>query len=291
MYPVEMADPLISDCMDRFCRGEFYRLVDTDCERVYDYHDGKLILSDEPCYAIWKRGAACINCISKRAVTEGKRYIKLDMTDGKVFLICASPVTILGRTLSLEAIWNVTERLATTEGQEDEDSLIHDLIDRFNLFVVQDAYTGLFNKKYAEQQLQNGVVSWSPQCPLTVVMMDIDEFKEVNDRYGHIRGDMVIRKLAGLLRECAGELSGTVCRAGGDEFIMIFRGSSSSEVARAVDRLKKQVFQMEFGQEETFHISVSAGIAEYTEDMGCWEVLLDRADQFMYMEKRKKRGQ
>lgn len=288
MFSLKNADPLILEQLRALSPGEYYRLVDPDSNRVFDYHGGVLTEAGRLCYATWDRSSACCNCISQRALADRSPTLKLDMTKGEILLACALPVTLCQRRLALEVIWNVTHSLTAENAISGKNDLIADLVDRFNTAAVQDAYTGLYNKCFTEQALEKAVAEWTPDKPLIVVMLDIDRFKEINDTFGHTQGDEVILALAALMADCAAAYGGRACRVGGDEFLLLFQGLPRSLVDEALQHLKRDFAARRFGMRRTFHACISAGVGEYSPGMGDWRRLLDHADQLMYGEKSRK---
>jgi diguanylate cyclase (GGDEF)-like protein len=136
---------------------------------------------------------------------------------------------------------------------------------------------------------------------LSCMLLDIDDFKKVNDKYGHLIGDLVLQKVAGLLQDKSIFRLEDICgRYGGEEFVVIFPNTNSKNAQIPAERfrvyLNKMIFNAKDGTE--FHVTASIGIAElpYTphnsrdslQDMADLEVLIHRADQAMY--EAKKRG-
>jgi diguanylate cyclase (GGDEF)-like protein len=122
---------------------------------------------------------------------------------------------------------------------------------------------------------------------LTVVLVDVDHFKQVNTRFGHLTGDVILAETAGLLKSST-RGSDAVVRYGGDEFLILL-GNSSAEGARAViERLEAFLETWNrSGHLQGFQLSFSIGIAEWTEGK-VLDQLLDEADRDMYSVKNSK---
>jgi diguanylate cyclase (GGDEF)-like protein len=124
---------------------------------------------------------------------------------------------------------------------------------------------------------------------LAFVMLDIDEFKRVNDRFGHLAGDRVLRILAELLRQRV-RMSDTVGRYGGEEFGIILPDCSIEDAARVIDKLRESFGDIRFGfDEERCRVTFSAGVAVAEPGMSV-DDLIDRADQALYLAKREGRN-
>ncbi|MEQ1772595.1 MAG: GGDEF domain-containing protein [Burkholderiales bacterium] len=148
-----------------------------------------------------------------------------------------------------------------------------------------DPLTGLLNRRILADTMQREIrIAERDAKPLCLVYFDLDRFKEINDRYGHERGDDVLKSVGEALREVSRNVD--LCfRLGGDEFCVILAGSTEDE-ARSVycDRLLQIVAERLDG------LSLSIGIAQTgPEEYGDPEDLIQRADKAMYSAKRRSR--
>ncbi len=145
-----------------------------------------------------------------------------------------------------------------------------------------DALTGLYNRRFAEQRLVAEVARSSRKGhPLTVVLLDLDEFKHINDTYGHPAGDLVLQEFAAALHRAVrgGDLA---VRMGGDEFLLILPECNHEQLQLVLSRLGPLELAWE-GRK--FPIKYSAGWKEYeTGDQP--ETMLAAADQALYANKR-----
>jgi len=118
------------------------------------------------------------------------------------------------------------------------------------------------------------------QKPFCMTWLNIDHFKTVNDTFGHVLGDGVLKVLAQIIKQATGP-SGFVCRYGGDNFAMIFPGYSLVEGIEKAEMIRKTVEEHKFDQ--GVHISVSIGVGEY--NGGTVEVFFTEVDRYAYMAK------
>lgn len=155
----------------------------------------------------------------------------------------------------------------------------------------RDSLTGLYNHTASKEALARELsLARRNRSPLSLVMLDIDHFKRVNDRYGHPVGDQVIRSLARLLKQRlrSGDIVG---RYGGEEFVVIMPGSAAAQAAKVVDQLRESFSQIaQNSQLGPFHSSFSAGLAQFP-DQDDAEGLFDAADQALYRAKAQGRNQ
>jgi diguanylate cyclase (GGDEF)-like protein len=122
--------------------------------------------------------------------------------------------------------------------------------------------------------------------PLAFLLLDIDDFKVVNDTYGHPKGDTVLQQIAesgrGALRR--GDVFG---RIGGEEFAAVFPGCAPDTAMQVAERLQRQIQQLSFSHDDqTFGITVSQGLTSLTEADESLDSLFSRADAAMYEAKR-----
>jgi diguanylate cyclase (GGDEF)-like protein len=121
---------------------------------------------------------------------------------------------------------------------------------------------------------------------LTVMFLDLDNFKSVNDTYGHVVGSGVLRELGGILKRSLQEMD-VVIRYGGDEYTIVLVETGPDIAQRVGERIRKQIESHPFLQSEGCHIQITAsiGFASYPEDTNSMQELLSMADRAMYVGK------
>ncbi len=119
--------------------------------------------------------------------------------------------------------------------------------------------------------------------PFSVIMMDIDNFKQVNDKFGHGTGDMVLKKIAQIFLKNLRQVD-TIGRIGGEEFLLLLPNSDSSEAKLMAERIRAEISKNDFGMPagEKIRITVSMGVAEVSgKDKDIYRII-NRADQALY---------
>jgi diguanylate cyclase (GGDEF)-like protein len=168
---------------------------------------------------------------------------------------------------------------------------IHDLQEKLREQANRDSLTGLFNRRYLEGTLERELARGRREAaPLTMLLLDIDHFKLVNDTYGHQAGDEVLRAFGALLAEHA-RTEDIVCRYGGEEFLMVMPKMSlviARERAAALLKLVQNQ-TVSFG-ELRIRITTSIGIAAIPEHSDTAEGLIRCADEALYLAKRNGRN-
>jgi diguanylate cyclase (GGDEF)-like protein len=146
-----------------------------------------------------------------------------------------------------------------------------------------DNLTGLYNRRYLLDQLDREFARAARnESPMSLVMMDLDGLKTINDRFGHIEGDVVLKKLGRILKQNT-RASDTAARWGGDEFVLLAPDTDSKGAYIIGERIRTQTEQCRpkiSGEELSFSISV--GIASYPVHPSRVTELIKRADEAMY---------
>lgn len=155
-----------------------------------------------------------------------------------------------------------------------------------NLFQAanNDSLTQLYNKKYFLDVLAKEFsFSRRDKQPLSLLMVDIDHFKAVNDTYGHLAGDQVLKAVGQTLVKSL-RLENVACRYGGEEFGVILRNVSGELAHTVAERLRLAIAaEVVTFKDKKISISVSVGVATlFSENFATFEDLLQRADEFLY---------
>jgi diguanylate cyclase (GGDEF)-like protein len=159
----------------------------------------------------------------------------------------------------------------------------HQLADQLYELSVLDPLTGLFNRRYIEHRLEEGIARCQRLgSPLTVILFDLDAFKQINDEHGHASGDDVLKAFAERLK-AATRGSDVAARYGGDEFLLLLADSKPDGVQYVLKRLSGLHIE---ANKEKLPISCSAGWADYVPGESPAGVL-KRADAALYVNKRK----
>ncbi len=157
--------------------------------------------------------------------------------------------------------------------------------------MIRDSLTGLYNRHFLKGYFQYYIKEATDL--LSVLYIDVDHFKEINDNYGHDIGDEVLKNISTMLKEMVPEKN-IVSRIGGDEFILLVPESSEEQQeAKALgERILTTLASQPIMVEAHHHLSVSAsiGVSLYPRDGDGLDTLLKEADQAMYNVKRKGRN-
>ena len=154
-----------------------------------------------------------------------------------------------------------------------------------------DGLTGLFNRAHFDHALH---AAWErarkAREPLGLLLLDLDHFKSINDRFGHGVGDRVLKEFAQLVKQAA-RSSDPACRYGGDELAIVMPGATRGEAVDLAQRILGTVSARSAGEETTLpHFTVTIGVASIPEDGDTVDALLECADRRLLVGKRAGRG-
>jgi diguanylate cyclase (GGDEF)-like protein len=164
--------------------------------------------------------------------------------------------------------------------------------ERLKWLAVRDPLTGLLNRRVMETVLNREFKrAQRYRSPMSLAFLDLDDFKIVNDRYGHECGDALLKYVSGQLAEIT-RGSDVVARYGGDEFVMVLPGTPSQEAFKLLQRLQQHFRDKPMPYDEkVITVSISFGVASMTDqEVVDPESLLRRADTMLYNIKKTRRG-
>ncbi len=261
-----------------------------------DQHGGRAVLGAALARALWRLG------VREEALATAQQAVELSASAGdwqvgatvqwllvemqaEAGVPGASPGRDYGRLLS-RVLWN--QRLSMLAGARA--ALQMEQLERQKVAAVreslEDPLTGVGNRRALDDALRSALLQDAVNGqPTTLLVVDLDAFKSINDRYGHLVGDTVLRAAAGAIRHAA-RADDTVARLGGDEFVVLARGTD----ADAGERLARRVEQAVDGLEVAvpggpLRLGASVGVRTTGADLSP-EELLGAADAAMYDVKR-----
>jgi len=155
--------------------------------------------------------------------------------------------------------------------------------------IFEDDLTGIYNRRFLLNYLQHKV-SWDSleSRPVSLLMMDLDYFKEINDAHGHDVGDKALIWVAGLVKKLSGD-KGLAIRYGGDEFMILLPGADKESALKVGEALMQQIHTERFYLDEVgddLNITISVGVASAPDDAQSGKDLIRKADTALYYAKR-----
>ncbi|EHK65427.1 sensor domain-containing diguanylate cyclase [Achromobacter arsenitoxydans] len=161
---------------------------------------------------------------------------------------------------------------------------LQDKIGKLNLATITDPLTGLRNRRGTQDAVDQ---MQACSTPFSVVALDIDHFKQINDTYGHNVGDEVIRDMARVMRECS-RPSDVLCRNGGEEFLILLPDVGAREATHVAERLRAHIAQRQMRGASS--VTISAGVAQWPSSGPDVDEAFKAADAALYAAKQQGRN-
>jgi len=162
------------------------------------------------------------------------------------------------------------------------------LVAQMEEMAVRDGLTGLFNHRYFQERLEDEIAKAERyNKDLSLVLLDVDHFKKLNDQYGHPEGDRVLKTVTRLILETVRNRVDTVARYGGEEFIVILPETDANAAYESAERIRRRIEShlFEDGKGGVYRVTVSLGTASYPFDARPAAKLIHAADTALYASK------
>ncbi len=252
------------------------RLVDPISMTVYRIEDGKLVGQPGGCYNVWHKSDRCENCVSSRCLMDHARYSKFEFIDHDIYHVVAQPVTVDGRKFVLEVVTESDDNvLLTAFGNND----FVNRITEYNHKVYTDELTGLSNRRYLNERLElMATRAAHDKASIAVVMIDVDDFKDINDLQGHLAGDEALRRVSDTLAQAFHPGNEDIlARYGGDEFFCALWDIERDDLEGRLRSVQKIAEKTDLG------VTMSMGaLFEPMARKATAEDLIKSADRVMY---------
>jgi diguanylate cyclase (GGDEF)-like protein len=209
-------------------------------------------------------------------------HFRIIHRDGNVKWVELNTVLInwKGKAATLNFLSDITERKRDEAALRESENIYRELS-------IVDDLTQLYNSRHFYNQLKMEIARANRYGqPLTLLLLDLDDFKQFNDAYGHIEGDRVLSRLGQVVKRCLRQTD-SAYRYGGEEFTIMLPMTTSKDSAVTAERiraeLKEEIFSPVSGKD--VHVTVSIGLEQYKsqEDM---KAFVHRVDQLMYQAKK-----
>ena len=156
---------------------------------------------------------------------------------------------------------------------------------------THDPLTGLFNRRYLDQILYGEIAHARQSGSLVgILMADVDHFKQINDRYGHKAGDLILQKLGELMKSCV-RTADIVCRYGGEEFVIVMPGATECTVSNCAEEIRSKLEEIRVSNgRQNIHVTISLGAVIYPLHGSNVDEVFINADRAMYQAKQEGRN-
>lgn len=265
-----------------------------DIVRVVDPYrvnvlDDELKYSDlkNTCYNIWKKNGRCSNCISMKAYTEFERRTKYEFRDDKAFFVLVMPYMLADdndRIVVLEMVNDVSEEITVkAEGRRIVANSIREIDEK----LYTDSLTGIYNRRYFDENMFMYQNKKALSGKVGFILLDLKNFKEINDTYGHSAGDNALRQAAEVMTRYTRK-DDVVIRLGGDEYLIVMQNCLEVGVKNTAMRIKEKIREIEIFEHPEQRLEINAGYA-YTDHFDATKKMIHQmyqeADKYMYRDK------
>jgi diguanylate cyclase (GGDEF)-like protein len=257
------------------------RIVDPATTTVLTISENnQLIDTDVTCYAHWDKNKRCKNCISMRAFDVNSTLCKLEKKGDDIIRVTAKSIKLEDKNgikpLIIEILSKTTQENINAEQLEVNNNLIYN-----------DSLTKTFNRRFYDDKVYTYYGLDEKISKAGFIMNDMKKFKNINDSYGHQKGDEMLIAFA---QKVNAVLTGDdlLIRIGGDEFLIVVRREEKTDYPKLIREIKDSVQSVLVNQKDNLYLDVNCGFASINDitDDNIIKAIAD-ADEMMYIEKSK----
>ncbi len=266
---------------------DILRIVDAERGILMEYGaDGLVRETAARCFDVLGSSDRCKNCTSYRAYNTNETLVKLEFAGGSVLLIFSCPVTIDGRDLVVEMVKDISKSMTVDIEDERRATEVTGIIDNLNRLTTTDALTGLYNRRFLDEKLPAALENAKLKGrPLSIALIDLDDFKKINDIYGHAAGDHVLIAVSAIVLSNIRRGSDWAARFGGEEMLLCFAGVTAAEILPVLERIRTQIDTTKFEfLNQVLHVTASIGLTDLQEG-DTLDGMFARCDALMYTAK------
>lgn len=260
------------------------RLVDPVQKYVLEYDEYTVSKTDTHCYNYWKSPKICDNCISARAYQSNTSFMKLEYKPNMILMVTAIPLENEESPVVLELLKNVTDSIMVGAGDYNKGHLLQNFVTNFNDMVIKDKLTSLYNRSFIDDRLPADIVNAIiTEVPLSVIFVDVDNLKTINDTYGHIAGDLALKEVGNAINKNIRTDIDWVARYGGDEFLICLNNTTYDEAYHIAERIRRTTEKISVSiNDKNINFTISLGIYTTQGLMHTAEEIIKMADKKMY---------
>lgn len=278
---------ILQDIEEQFASFKFL----FDAIRIIDPKDCSIIKTSDCRFSnfhcLEDESIRCKNCLALKAHKEQRSFQKLEMTNKKAFLIFLFPVKIQEKSYIVEFFKDVTETFVISESTEKKslDLFFKDVTEN----LTKDHLTGAYNRCFLKENLLKKLNEKSAN-PVSIIMIDLDHFKNINDKYGHLFGDKILVEFSNIVLSLVSETD-WFCRYGGEEFLIILNNKPMSSALLLSKKIREALNRKFFRfKDDIIQIYCSMGIFSSTYDKTSFSELLSKSDENLYIAKKSGRN-
>ncbi|MBS4956055.1 MAG: GGDEF domain-containing protein [Clostridium sp.] len=262
------------------------RIVDP-IKKIVIAENGEKTTENKKCFHLCNKDTICENCISIRAYNENTSVMKFEYIDNKIYMIMATPLNKVESGYVIEAIRDISDCKIVDVVEDKRVYALKKKLDEINKLIVIDELTKCYNRRYINEKLPIDIeLAKANNLPLAIAMIDIDYFKLINDKYGHLLGDLVLKDIINIVKDNIRGKSDWIARYGGEEFLILFNDTSKEEAYNLLKGIKSIVENSILKYDDIeINITISIGMASLTNEINDMDKLIRIADKNLYKAK------
>jgi two-component system, cell cycle response regulator len=222
-----------------------------------------------------------------RAYLNNDTFVKIEYTEMKAIFVIASPIEVDGKVYIVEILKDITKSGNTVCNFNGNSNRVNELIRETNRKVMRDELTGAYNRRYIKERFAVDInLSNKGENSLSIIVVDIDHFKNINDTYGHAIGDKVLADFTSLIMNSIRKATDWVGRYGGDEFIIVLNNTDSKTVEVVAEKIRKTLEKTTFTNGDiSIKMTSSFGVCDINDAKADLASLISKADNSLFKAK------
>lgn len=253
---------------------DLVRVVDVSLTKEIVFKKGvKPCEKNYVCYAAWNKTGRCANCVSAKALSCKNKVTKFEFVDNEIYFVISKYIEIEGKPYVIEMVTKTSDETLWDAAGKNE---FIDTISTHTKKIYSDSLTNVYNRRYYDEQIC--VLSKHPG----VALVDVDNFKQINDTYGHTTGDQVLKAITFEMVSNV-RSSDIIIRYGGDEFLMVMQNIPKEIFFKKMETIRQRVNNISIQNLPEIKLSVSIG-AFYNQEKTVAE-MVEYADKLLYKAK------
>lgn len=289
---------VVKDRLSMFMRMyDSIRVIDPISKQVIR-EDGEVIplnlnATGYRCEDFWGQNSVCRNCVSFRAYKNKKSLFKIERIDEEAYCIFSLPIELEGRVYVVELLKKVTQDDFFSDLSSSLSIPLDSTTKTLTEMATIDSLTGAYNRRYLEERLAKELMYCDfYQLNLAVLLIDIDYFKQINDCYGHLGGDEILKQFVSVIQSVLRQGVDWVSRYGGEEFVVVLKNVDLIKAREVAERIRYSIEDHIFNiHEGKNRLTCSIGGSMYKLGQDTQRELLFDADQKLYKAKNNGRNQ
>ncbi|MBC7086984.1 MAG: GGDEF domain-containing protein [Tissierellales bacterium] len=245
------------------------RIINPVTKEIYYFKsdNSEKMLDDVKCYGYWEKNNVCQNCVSMKSYNSETTCVKIEQKSDAVFIVMAVPIWINNDKLVVEFIKDSSNSFTIKDLENDIKIDLLNSADELNNKASLDFLTGAYNRIYIQNTLPSDIYkSAINNSPISVIMADLDNFKNINDSFGHLVGDEVLKSFTNLVKIHIRE-NDWIARFGGDEFIIVLNNTNLENAYKVAERIRTNLENTKITYNDIqIQITASFGVYEIEED-------------------------